>query len=184
MALLKAKSDCSDAVRTTRDSRRKGNQEANSPILPSQQTGRCKHNTALRTCHTRKSLFACGSSLHCHVAKQSSPHARFMSYAWLDRITFLLPHSTPSLHYLSNRSNSCVPQRRVPFGRMAEQSPLTGCEPSDLVEVSSTEVTTMLSPLRKASIGSTYNSGEDVATTPASSEVEKRPTWESWLHCC
>ena len=55
-------------------------------------------------------------------------------------------------------------KRRVPCGRMSEQSPLTGCEPNDLVEVSSTEVTTMLLSLRKASIGSTYNSGEDVAT--------------------
>ena len=39
-------------------------------------------------------------------------------------------------------------------------------EPNDSVEVDSTEVTTVLSPPRRASIGSTYNSGEDIATTP------------------
>ena len=33
----------------------------------------------------------------------------------------------------------------------------------------------MLLPLRRAGIGSTYNSGEDIATTPASSEVYERP---------
>ena len=32
----------------------------------------------------------------------------------------------------------------------------------------------MLLPARKASVGSTYNSGEDVATTPVSSEVDER----------
>ena len=33
----------------------------------------------------------------------------------------------------------------------------------------------MLVPSRRAGIGSTYNSGEDIATTPASSEVDERP---------
>ena len=47
--------------------------------------------------------------------------------------------------------------------------------PNDSVEVGSTEVTTVLSPPRRASIGSTYNSGEDIATTPALSEVDGRP---------
>ena len=46
-----------------------------------------------------------------------------------------------------------------------EQSPLTSNEPNDPVEVSSTEVTTMLLPSRKASIGSNYRSGEDIVTT-------------------
>ena len=35
----------------------------------------------------------------------------------------------------------------------------------------------MLLPLRKASIGSTYNSGEDIATSQSSSEVDERPNW-------
>ena len=47
--------------------------------------------------------------------------------------------------------------------------------PNDSVEVGSTEVTTVLSPPPRASIGSTYNSGEDIATTPALSEVDGRP---------
>ena len=33
----------------------------------------------------------------------------------------------------------------------------------------------MLLPSRRASIGSTCNSGEDIATTPASSEVDEKP---------
>ena len=51
---------------------------------------------------------------------------------------------------------------------------MTVYEPNDSVEVDSTEVTTVLSPSRRASIGSTYNSGEDIATTPALSEVDGR----------
>ena len=44
-------------------------------------------------------------------------------------------------------------------------------------EVSSTEVATMLLPSRRANTGSTCNSGEDIAATPASSEVDGRPNW-------
>ena len=40
--------------------------------------------------------------------------------------------------------------------------------------ISPTEVTTMLLPSRKTSIGSTYSSGEDTFTTPAVSEVDER----------
>ena len=43
------------------------------------------------------------------------------------------------------------------------------------MEVSSTEVTALLVPSRKASMGSTYNSGENIVTTPALSEVDERP---------
>ena len=42
------------------------------------------------------------------------------------------------------------------------------------VEVSSTEVTTTILPSRKDSVGSTYNSGEDIATILAVSEVDER----------
>ena len=51
-----------------------------------------------------------------------------MSHAqcsWLDRIPFPLPRSTPSLLYPLNGSISCNPQQGVPFGRLAEQSPIT-----------------------------------------------------------
>ena len=47
-------------------------------------------------------------------------------------------------------------------------------EPNVTVEASSAEVAPMLSPSRRASFGSTYNSREDVATTLVSSEVDKR----------
>ena len=58
------------------------------------------------------------------------------------------------------------------FARFAEESPLVGYEPNALVEVSRTEVTTTLLLSRKASIGSTYNSGDDIAATPAASEMD------------
>ena len=84
--------------------------------------------------------------------------------------------STPtssSLLYPCGRTNTCATPQGLLFGRCAEQSPFTGYVPNDPVEVSSTEVTTLL-PSRKASIGSTHNSGEDVVTTPAVSEVADR----------
>ena len=102
-----------------------------------------------------------------------------MSHAqctWLDRILLSPPHSTPSLLCLLNWSILCNPQHGVQFGRFAELCFVTVYdEPNDPVEVRSTEVTTMLSPPRRASIGSTSNSGEETATTPASSEVGERP---------
>ena len=43
----------------------------------------------------------------------------------LDRIPLRPPHSTPSLLYPPNRTIICNPQqKRVQFGRLAEQSPL------------------------------------------------------------
>ena len=96
----------------------------------------------------------------------------------LDRIPFPPPHSTPSLLYPPNRSIiPCNPQQGVHFGRLAEQSLLTNNDP---VEVSSTEVSTVFLPQRKASMhwfDLQYNSGEDIATTLASSEVDERPNW-------
>ena len=85
---------------------------------------------------------------------------------WLDRILLPLPHRTPS---------SLCPAHGVQFCRFAEQCTMTVYVPNDSVEVGSTEVTIVLSPPRRASIGSTYNSGEDIATTPALSEVDGRP---------
>ena len=64
-------------------------------------------------------------------------------------------------------------RKQLLLGLFAEQSPLTGCEPNAPVEVSITEVTTLL-PSRKTSIEPTDNSGEDIVTTPAVSEVDAR----------
>ena len=89
-------------------------------------------------------------SLHCfasfleRVILASTLHvARGLYMVWPH--TFF-PHSTPSRLDPPNKSISCVPRQGLMFGRCAEQSPLTGYEPYDLVEVSSTEVTTMLLP--------------------------------------
>ena len=70
-----------------------------------------------------------------------------MSHAqstWLDRIPLPPPHSTPSLLYPINGSVPRNLQHGVPFGRLAEQSPITGYEPKDPVEVSITEDATVL----------------------------------------
>ena len=112
--------------------------------------------------------------------EQSSSRALVMSHTWLDRALFLLPHSTPSspsLLDLPNRTKPCAPPQGPMFGRFAEQSPFTGYEPNAPVEDGSTDVTTVLLPSRKPSIGSTYNSGEDMVTTPAVSEVDERSTF-------
>ena len=89
-------------------------------------------------------------------------------FPFLWRTAFLL-YST-----LQTEPFPCVPLQGHMFGRVAEQSPFTGCDPKAPVEVSSTEVTTLLLPSRKTSTGSTYNSGEEIVTTPAVSEVDER----------
>ena len=116
----------------------------------------------------RSSRFAARTVL-CHFARWSSSQTHFMSHAqctWLHRILLPLPHCTPSSLCPAERSIRHDPQHGVQFGRFAEQCSMTVYEPNDSVEVDSTEVTTVLSPPRRASIGSTYNSGEDIATTP------------------
>ena len=63
-----------------------------------------------------------------------------MSHARCSRLNLIPlppPHSTPSLLYPLNGSILRNPQHGVPFGRLAEQSPITGYEPNDPVEVSS-----------------------------------------------
>ena len=52
------------------------------------------------------------------------------------------PMSTPSLLYPSMSSNPAAPQGDLLFGRLVEQSPLTGYEPKSLIEVSSEQTTT------------------------------------------
>ena len=100
-----------------------------------------------------------------------------MFHTLLDHARFSLQHvasTASSLLNPPNRTNPCAPQSGLLFGRFAEQSPLTGFEPSAPVEVSSTEVTTTLLPSRKASSGSTHNSGEDIVTALAVSDVDDR----------
>ena len=155
--------------------------EFNSPRRGEETRGRqwaargdnsCEQYTAVRTCHTRKhfrvwltrsSRFAARTVL-CHVARWSPSQAHFMSHAqctWLDRILLPLQHRTPSSLCPAQRSIRHDPQHGVQFGRFAEQCSMTVYEPNDSVEESSTEVTTVLSPPRRASIGSIYNPGED-----------------------
>ena len=78
-----------------------------------------------------------------------------MSHTWLDRALFLLLHSTPSPLDPPDMAFPCVPLQGVPLGRLAEQNPITVYEP-------------------RACFGSTYTSGEDIATTPVSPEVDER----------
>ena len=68
-----------------------------------------------------------------------------MSHAqctWRDRILLPPLHSTLSFLDPSHGSIHCNPHRGGQFGRLAKQSPITGYEPNDPVEVGSTEVTT------------------------------------------
>ena len=83
-------------------------------------------------------------------------------------------------HSVSSRSS----KNDLLFGRFAGRSFLSGCGPRGPVDSISIEVTTMLQPSRKASIGSTYNFGEDIVTTLALSEVDERSNLECWPHNC
>ena len=72
------------------------------------------------------------------------------------------PMSTPSLLYPSTSPNPCAtPQGGLFCGRLAEQSPPTGCEPKSLIEVSS-EHTPINLPSRKDSFDTDLN---DLAPT-------------------
>ena len=81
--------------------------------------------------------------------------------------TFSTPTSS-SLLFPPSQSSPCATPQGLLFGRVA------GHEPNAPVEASSPEVATTLLPSRKTSIVSTNNSGEDIATTPAVSEVDER----------
>ena len=56
-------------------------------------------------------------------------------------------------------------------GKASCPSPLEGYEPNAPVEVISTEVTPTLLLSRRGSIGSTSDTGDDIATTPAALEA-------------
>ena len=106
-----------------------------------------------------------------HVLLFMSPKKKVLSHAqslWPDLT--LLPQRASSQLFPSHSGNPCDPHIGGQSGRLAEQSSLTGYEPNVTVEVSSAEVTLVLSVLRRASFGLRYKSGEDVTTTPVSSE--------------
>ena len=137
------------------------------------------HRASFTRANFSRACFRCTSCIFllCVVSKTDHPRAHVMFRTMLDPAPLSSGLSIPtssSLLFNTNRKNPCAPQSGVLLGRFAEQFPLTGYEPNALVEVSSTEVTTTLLPSRKASIGSTYNTGEDIATTPAVSEVDER----------
>ena len=129
---------------------------------------------------------ACGSSffkltLQCSLCafslKDSSPRTHAMFRTLIDPPLTSPSQSTPtssSLLFPSHWLTTSTPQTGLLFGRFAEQSPLAGHEPNAPVEVSSTEATPIMLPSRKGSLGSTYNSGDDLATSPAASEVGER----------
>ena len=75
--------------------------------------------------------------------------------------------TTPSLLFLSASSTLAAPQGGLLFGRLAEQSPLTGYEPKTLIEVSS-EHTPINLPSRKSSLDTDL---DDLATTVDASEI-------------
>ena len=64
------------------------------------------------------------------------------------------------------------PLHAEPFGRLAIQSPLKGCELKNTWEVISTENTPANATSRRTSFCSTYNSVEEVPTTLSSGEVD------------
>ena len=108
-----------------------------------------------------------------------------MSYAqssWSDFPPSPLPRHIPSLLYPRTVPNNHDPRTEGQSGRFAAQSSLTGYEPNATVEVSSAEVTLVLQPSRRASFRSVYNSGEDVTTTPVSSEVDDRQSMGTAAH--
>ena len=93
-----------------------------------------------------------------------------------DPAPFSLQHDIPTSSSLLYPSNTRTPVHRNQDSCFAvlPNRALTGYEPNAPVEVNSTEVTTTLLPPRKASIGSTYSSGEDIVSFLAVSEVDER----------
>ena len=120
----------------------------------------CEQYTSPRTCHTRNHFLACESRLKrssrfaarivlCSFTKTVITSAQC---TWLNRILLPHPHGTPSSLYPSPGTTHCDPQHGVEFGPSCRTEPH-----NDPVEVTSTEVTTMLLPSKRASIESTYN---------------------------
>ena len=134
----------------------------------------CKHHTAPRAFHTRKHFLACALK-----GLNQALHALFFCVC-LEIIFILAGHVScavivawplyyfictvviPAIHTWEDR---VVDWLNKVFSQVMS--------PNVTVEASSTEVTFILLPSRRASFGSTYDSGEDVTTTPASSEVDE-----------
>ena len=144
----------------------------------------CTHLTRI---HTRN-FFSCawpsaqGAFSLCALSpKHSSSRVHAMFRTLLDPPLTSPSRSTltsSSLLFPSHWPHTSTPQTGPSFGQFAEQSPLTGYEPDAPVEVSSTEATPKVLPSRKSSIGSTCNSVDDLATTPAVSEISERADLE------
>ena len=89
----------------------------------------------------------------------------------------LLPHAlenTPaSVQFTTHRDDPRENDSRQggEFGRLAEQSLLTGYESNDLIAVGNAEIMPLLFQ-RRTSRASTYHSGEDTVATPNDSEVD------------
>ena len=115
-----------------------------------------------------------------HRLARMSCSARCLTRHRLHSPSLSTPTSYPLL-FPSNRPTTCTPPAGLFFGRFAEQSPLTGYQPSAPVEVSSTEVPPTLLPSKNGSIGSTCT-----ATTSLLSWLYRRKlkdrTWECWPH--
>ena len=86
----------------------------------------------------------------------------------LDRPHLAHPTRTPSSLFPSHGDTPCDPRPGAQSGRLAEQSPFTSYEPNDLIEVNGSEATPILFQGRP-STASTYNPGEDSASTPMDS---------------
>ena len=136
------------------------------------------NSTPHRARFTRAIVLARGSSCSVlGVVSKTIILARMLCFAPALVLHFYHLHSAlrplPLCFSPLNRTNPCAPQSGL-LGLFAEQSPLTGHENNAPVEVISTHVSTTLLLSKQTSIGSTYNSGEDIATTPAVSEVDER----------
>ena len=78
---------------------------------------------------------------------------------------------TPSLLFPSLGDVHWDPLLGAQFGRFAEQPLFTDYELHDLMEVSNSEVAPTLFQGSSARSASTFNSGEDIATTPVESKI-------------
>ena len=89
----------------------------------------------------------------------------------LDPLHPALLTRTPSLLFPSHVNVHWDPLLGAQFGRFAEQPLFTDYELHDLMEVSNSEVAPTLFQGSSARSASTFNSGEDIASTPVESKI-------------